>query len=253
MLIAFSTKILTIVVLLNCITFADNIELNNTKKQNMKTINNSIYQEKDIKILENSILLKEKATEGIDIKSIPEIVLKINQAQNWYLILLPITTIIIVIVGYLMTRKQLEEKTKESMNLFNKTIDKQIELSKDEIKIEVLSKNRQAWINTLRDELSKFMGEITTLERKFLMTKDSPTVSDLNDIKNDVNKLGFDKYKIYLLLNPDEPNSKVLLRLIEEIILKAYQQESSNDKINELVKVSQTILKDEWKRVKSLE
>lgn len=191
-------------------------------------------------------------TKPINIESIPEIKINIKQPINWYMILLPITTIIIVIIGFLMTRKQLEEKTKESINSFDKTIEKQTELSKNEIKLEVLSKNRQNWINSLRDELSKFMGTIKTIDNKHRMMSSKADASEINSFKDEINNLGVLKYKIYLLLNPEEDDNKILLKKIEEIILMAYQKEQPDEKLDEMIIISQKILKEEWKRVKEL-
>ena len=187
---------------------------------------------------------------------IPKIELIINQPVNWYLILLPITTMIIVIIGFLMTRKQLEEKTKESINSFDKTIEKQTELSKNEIKLEVLSKNRQAWINSLRDELSEFIGLVSAIKNHtIVMRGDERLVSvkdNFNKVHIDTNKLDIVKYKIYLLINPNEENSKKMIALLEPIKTKVLQEENVDSEIQQLIDISQTILKLEWNRVKEL-
>ena len=188
----------------------------------------------------------------INIESIPEIKITIEQPINWYMVLLPITTIVIVIIGFLMTRKQLEEKTKESINSFDKTIEKQTELAKNEIKLEVLSKNRQNWINSLRDELSRFMGTIKTIDNKHRMMSGRADANEINSFKDEINNLGALKYKIYLLLNPEEDDNKILLKKIEEIILMAYKKEQPDKKLDEIIKISQKVLKEEWKRVKKL-
>ncbi len=155
-----------------------------------------------------------------------------------------------------MTRRQLEEKTKESINSFDKTIEKQTELSKNEIKLEVLSKNRQAWINSLRNELSEFMGLVSAIKNhtiimrgddRLVLVKDS-----FNKIHIDTNKLDTIKYKIYLLINPNEENSKKLIALLEPIKTKVLQEENVDNEIQQLIDISQKILKYEWNRVKEL-
>ena len=68
-----------------------------------------------------------------------------NENINWLSILLPVTTMLIVVAGFFITRKQLENTQK---------------LALKNIRIEVLSKNRQDWINTLRNELSNYIGKL---------------------------------------------------------------------------------------------
>lgn len=231
--------LLSLMLFQNTLTYADE---STSKKQNID--------------IDKSLKTIQKIHKNNNMKSIPKIELIYSQPTNWYLILLPISTIVIVIVSFLMTRRQLEEKTKESINSFDKTIEKQTELSKNEIKLEVLSKNRQAWINSLRNELSEFMGLVSAIKNHtIIMRGDDRLVSvkdNFNKIHIDTNKLDTIKYKIYLLINPNEENSKKLIALLEPIKTKVLQEENVDDEIQQLIEISQKILKYEWNRVKEL-
>ncbi len=153
-----------------------------------------------------------------------------------------------------MTRKQLEEKTKESIHSFDRTIEKQIELSKNEIKLEVLSKNRQAWINSLRNELSEFMAIVVEVKNHTIIMNRNQELSAkiLNDILVTVNKLDKIKFKIKLLVNPEEENNKKMVLLLESIKVSVLGNGKVDDKMDNLINLSQKILKEEWNRVKTL-
>jgi len=231
--------LLSLILFQNTLTYADD---NTSKKQNID--------------IDKNLETIQKIYKNDNMQSISKIELIYSQPINWYLILLPISTIVIVIASFLMTRRQLEEKTKESINSFDKTIEKQTELSKNEIKLEVLSKNRQAWINSLRNELSEFMGLVSAIKNHtIIMRGDERLVSvkdNFNKIRIDTNKLDTIKYKIYLLINPNEENSKKLIALLEPIKTKVLQEENVDNEIQQLIDISQKILKYEWNRVKEL-
>ena len=212
--------------------FANNtVPIDITKGNNSMPID--IYKHiKDISI-------NDTINYSVNNKSIPEINVNLRQSTNWYLFILPFITIIIVFFGYLYTSKLLKKQT---------------ELSKNEIKIEVLSKNRQAWINKLRDEISKFIGLSYSIiyQRRILnsLAKDNNYI--FKEIATNLVKLEEVKYKIYLLINPNENNNNKMINILDLIGDKVSENQTINDEVSQLVNISQIILKNEWERVKKL-
>jgi len=154
-----------------------------------------------------------------------------SKSINWLSILLPITTMLIVVVGFLITRKQLKSTQK---------------LALENIRIEVLSKNRQDWINTLRDELSNYIGKLN--EYRYLNKLDDIeelTIKDVLIIKEVTTIVT----KIELLLNPTEKTHQDLIKLIKNMN-KNIQTENEILSREKFIEYSQKILKEEWERVK---
>lgn len=210
---------------------------------------NKSISDMSIKILLPQVSLQNQNNSAISIESLPDIKLLINQPINWYLILLPIVTIVIVVAGAIITLQQLKLRTEESINTLNQTVNKQMELSKEEIKLEVLSKNRQAWINTLRDELSRFIGEVSYT----MLLQAKGEQAETQHIRESVKKLAEIEAKIKLLINPTETNHQKLVELLQQIFLELSLKKPIKNKVDELVNVSQVILKEEWIRVKNLD
>lgn len=124
----------------------------------------------------------------------------------------------------------------------------------DRMKV-VLSGNRQEWINNLRNTVAELLSvhENTGLFQRidFAEYKD--------EIKVNMQKIGLLQHKIQLLLNPNEKDSKLL---IEKIWLlnsaSKGTQEEMDDKYyvkiqDEIISITQRILKTEWERVKKIE
>jgi len=108
----------------------------------------------------------------------------------------------------------------------------------------VLSENRQAWINTVRETISQYITVHTLLER---------------NIGNDIffelfRELTYLHTKIILLLNPLENESKELIIEITKIAKpKSNRTEiNANEVKSKILVLTQRILKTEWERVKSI-
>lgn len=115
------------------------------------------------------------------------------------------------------------------------------------------SEFRQAWINTLRDDISNFVGQIDSVKKLVLINntsneekqKETSTAMILGSVK--MRELQF---KISLLINPKEKDHQNLIALLETIIANIKSQTNNDEKIKELTTLSQKILKKEWNRVK---
>ncbi|MGB3552079.1 MAG: hypothetical protein WA993_15430 [Candidatus Binatus sp.] len=115
-----------------------------------------------------------------------------------------------------------------------------------QIRAETISTNRQAWINSLRDELAKFLSLVS-----FWPTFGT-TVEKVDERAQRCNLL---LAKIRLRLNPDEGDHVELIRLLGEAVRAATatdveRRQSFVAIFDQIVALSQTVLKREWIRVK---
>jgi len=109
----------------------------------------------------------------------------------------------------------------------------------------VLSENRQAWINTVRETISQYITVHTVLE--------SPIE------KNDkffelLRELTYLHTKIILLLNPLEKESNELVIEVTKIAKPKNDRTeiNANEVKSRILVLTQRILKKEWERVKSI-
>jgi hypothetical protein len=95
---------------------------------------------------------------------------------------------------------------------------------------------RQKWIEAVRDTLSEHHSIVMSLPEGHAVSPE------------DQRKLAALRTKLQLLLNPDEPDSLELLRLIEEIVHCRTVDRILKD--GALSRLAQKILKTEWVRIK---
>ena len=250
--------------LLSILVFAENNHTNLTqenyfeekqllKSENilLKTANKTLQNDIKKLILENKTLKENKGGNTLDIKSIPKLELDIKQPTNLTLIFLPLITMMMIIVGFLITRKQLINSDKKTLHAFNETIKQEKELKQKEI----LANNRQEWINHLRNELSVFISSMVNYNNLELQTEHEEI-----DV-NIANKQRFEflyqaiesKAKIHLLLNPSEKNAQNLIKLMGAMVESKYEKEKDLARLIEpLINLSQDILKKEWEKIKEL-
>ena len=132
------------------------------------------------------------------------------------------------------------------------------------IGIEVLSKNRQEWINDIRHVICDFIDIAISSATKYVENL------DYQEFSNQARKLDHKRHYLALLLNPNEDNSikinelayaiverhALLISLIginKKISDKQKVQDTINlliSNTNELVAITQKVLKTEWERVK---
>lgn len=112
----------------------------------------------------------------------------------------------------------------------------------------VLSKNRQDWINTLRIEIAGFISSVTMVLPMLLTQKDSLEMHKL------LSQLQLHLAKTKLLINPKEDDHTALISKMESVknhvmSFKGQPQELTD----ELVALAQKVLKREWERVKAFQ
>ena len=140
---------------------------------------------------------------------------------------------------------------------------------KKRIGIEVLSKNRQEWINDLRKQVSEFTSISLKMPADIIYKKltTENRITDETEITEKMSKLATKRDYLILLLNPDEKDSQDINTSIQEIISILSDLNSKNKqdlsviiveefkknivaKIRKLTKSTQILLKTEWERVK---
>lgn len=180
-------------------------------------------------------------------KSIP---ISISQETNWYPFLLPLITIAIVLASTYLSIRTIQIKSQESLIALensNETLvainDKTISEEHDRSQKIIITNNRQEWINSLRNEITLFLGVVAS-------TSPSEQPEDMNP--DDLKSLWNHSYKIELLINPKEEDHKELVELIREEISNLTTSKEVT-LISDIISQSQKILKREWERVKTFE
>ncbi len=119
-------------------------------------------------------------------------------------------------------------------------------------RVVVLSANRQAWINTLRDLLAECMAISAFIH-----------IADWSERKQSEFDEKMERFalvisKIRLMLNPNEQDHQRLNEMLAELMkslrsLKEKDPVKGAQLMKDFVPLSQTILKREWERVKRVE
>jgi hypothetical protein len=123
----------------------------------------------------------------------------------------------------------------------------------------VLSANRQKWIEALRDLLAELVSLLVAalvMRSKWKEKWDhgrGPTAADPEMLAK-LERIVLVQWKIRLLINPTEPDHQELHRTID-LAFKRIQLEDSPDSetegdIENITRLAQAILKREWQRVK---
>jgi hypothetical protein len=212
-------------------------------------------------------LLKEAAQMAIEttmltIHRVPELV--INSGTDWVALGGTLLTALAVVVGAVVTNKNFKHtvQSQERMSLKN---------SEDlmfQSKAEALSKNRQEWINSLRTSVSSFIASATELYSVNIILR-TPTgiIPDTEDreiqaatlhreiiSKHAATKGEARRYLalIELHLNLKEDESIKMVKIAKDLYQSADNEGNIFLLCDELVEISQSILKKEWERVKQM-
>ena len=127
--------------------------------------------------------------------------------------------------------------------------------AKQQSRVAVLSANRQAWINALRD----LIAECTSTSGLIHMADWSNRSQAEFEAK--MERLAFLIAKIRLMLNPKEEDHQRLAELLRTLLKSLGGRKAGDTKdvsagakaVQELVPLSQAILKREWERVKRVD
>jgi len=122
-----------------------------------------------------------------------------------------------------------------------------------QIHANVVSTNRQTWINRLRDCLADFQASASMLALRNMYSE--PTIESEDYIKS-ITRLSHLRYQVELLINPKEDDHRQLMNLVGEIMRVAWTGDKDGmkqfgDLQAKLVVISQEVFKREWERVKT--
>lgn len=127
-------------------------------------------------------------------------------------------------------------------------------VAKRQINASVLSGNRQAWINRLRDEVASLTAIVNNLPSAH--ANESVATTDAIAEHGRLVKMA---QTVKLLINPTEEDHKKLVQLIDtagEEVIDSINKRKADAKhfeqvAQEIVRQTQLILKREWERVKN--
>ncbi len=216
--------------------------------------------------LDGALSLKSDSTTQaqVSINSIPEVRAKIDAGTDIVALLGFIITALIVAATTYFTIRNFKTSTESQEGIAERRNETELQKAK----AEALSKNRQEWINTLRNNVSEYISAVMAMrDLRQLNTGLSPYRKHLNGeqvgtngrewaykynlAKTEANKL---RAKIALLSNPKEDDFIELLKLVHKLYEWADNDNTPLDlQESEIIKLTQKILKSEWTRVKSFE
>lgn len=133
-----------------------------------------------------------------------------------------------------------------SLRVAKKQIDSSKAVADLQARANVLSKNRQDWINTLRIEIAGFIASATMVLPMLLTQKDSLEMHKL------LSQLALHLAKTKLLINPEEEDHRILISKMEDVANHVFSFKGQPHELTgELVGLAQKVLKREWERVKA--
>lgn len=113
--------------------------------------------------------------------------------------------------------------------------------------VNVLSANRQVWINDVRNTLANF---IVAVDHLTIVSSDGKLDEDVHLLAKTMNAHELHLKRLQLLSNPKETDHIELIKLCNEYTNTITNNTRINQK--ELIAQGQVVLKREWERVKSL-
>lgn len=133
--------------------------------------------------------------------------------------------------------------------------------AKMRLKSEVISKTRRDWLEDLRSCVAEFQSSVNYLNGAFTASSKQQKLmsdSELNDL---MNRSGFLKHRIKLLVNPKEDKHDSLVEKVEELHKALLKVASSNSNTatgnksvtelqGELTEKARSVLKEEWEQIK---
>jgi hypothetical protein len=116
---------------------------------------------------------------------------------------------------------------------------------------QIVSPIRQKWIDDIRELISEYLSECQKL---VILSKDGILNDDnIDEVK--FARLLFIEQKLRLMLNPNENHHIHLIAVIREITEEIHHGVANiltfGEKLGCATQISQTILKEEWNRVKN--
>lgn len=165
----------------------------------------------------------------------------------------------------------MKEDRVHQQDSFDKDRNAQIEIATKNIQAQVLSANRQQWINSLRESTAEYITSIHSLRKSRTIARHCLSLSRkdgtdffmvhrdaINAMTNDARIVDNLKYRILLLINPAESEAIEIKRILNEVKLNtgSFKVKPNKQRLDELskelVSITQAYLKKEWERVKDI-
>ncbi|MCE3272234.1 MAG: hypothetical protein K0S57_2631 [Ramlibacter sp.] len=198
----------------------------------------------------------------IAVRELPKLVL--DSPTDWLAVLSFLITAIVVLGTTWLTIRNYQK----TIDLQDRIAKKSQEIETTKSRVEILSKNRQDWINTLRNTISEYVSVMLSLvqlkELRRAVQTDFERLGNTGNIEATVEwnykvhaarTLATQlRVKIRLLSNPREEDFVSLLKAIDQLhdAVDA-SRKSVGEEIEAVITTSQKILKSEWERVKNVQ
>jgi len=124
------------------------------------------------------------------------------------------------------------------------------------LRANIVSANRQEWINELRELTSKFISEVHSLNVDHYRVTNSGKPFELTEKWSNVaDNLIYYTTKIELMLNPEEMATQEILKAFDRIRTNIQETNFTNtgDNIMSLMHTLQSVFKTEWIKIKNLQ
>ncbi|EHT4943367.1 hypothetical protein KX909_004238 [Vibrio vulnificus] len=120
-------------------------------------------------------------------------------------------------------------------------------------KRQVIAPMRQAWINSIRDKLAEILS-IVSVDR-FNICPSVDASHEIKDRCHSEDRLRYERLmflvsSIELHINARESDHQCLVKLLKEIAQRYHDDREVISEVDQLTKLSQKILSDEWKVTK---
>jgi hypothetical protein len=141
-----------------------------------------------------------------------------------------------------------------TINSTNKQLQSNREIAERNVRADVISANRQDWINALRTEIAHALKDLRLIRTQFAHLDNAQRREILSDFT-------FRQNMIHLLINPRESDHQRLCKTLSSALHSLATAKPDPDETakkfdafgDEIVAISQEILKREWERVKKLD
>ncbi len=188
-------------------------------------------------------------------------------STDWIMVLVFFLTTVFL---FLTNRRQIK-KAAQLANTTSQPVQPVMPIQQPTVDVEfekarVVAENRQKWMHSLREEVADFVSATNAIwdlhkikdgcediltemnDPQFVMKELYHWSCTYNKAVQDTEQL---YTKIHLLINPKEEKAQTLCKLLDRTMV-AVEAKKSPSKINDdIIAITQEILKDEWERVKT--
>lgn len=138
-----------------------------------------------------------------------------------------------------------DRNIQNSLKLAQKQVNSALRVAERQAHANVVSLNRQKWIDALREDISSFLTESYAMRVRLDIGPVSP-----QEVREMIKPMILVQNRIKLRLNPEEVDHRNLIDIIETILSDIVSADVPELE-RRCLSLSQAILKREWTRVKS--